>query len=511
MLENHSFDQMLGCFKSIYPQLEGVDPNAPGKNSDGKRVVFAQAPTTARQILIDPHHEVQHVSVQLANENGGFVLDLEDCYVGECTDDHRRYVMSYYPLDSLPGLHALGRDFTICDRWHASVPGPTWPNRFFALTGTSSGQVDMPDDGEHKADLKGYMEQDQVTLFDRLSEKQVPWKIYFSGLPQSVVLRHQRRPENISRYFAMEQFYSDVAGAESEFPAFSLIEPDFMGSGENDDHPPHDVMKAQKLIVDVYNAIRAQPDLWNSTLLVIFYDEHGGFYDHVPIPTAPPPDQHTKYPFDHLGVRVPALLVSPWVARQFCSTRFDHTSLLKYLIEKWGLGPLGNRTAAANSIGSLIQADWGKPRTDTAAHIEFPDNLLTPPDPSLAKAAAGWINGHHVALQLLAKELKEQAIDQGASGLSGTLHNIGQGFRGALAAIGLQDPGDVAKADFQFYHQTQVRQARVQLAAMIRNETLSQSTRHHAAISLGYLVGVPFGTSADPILAAKSWLDKSHG
>src|SRR5262249_48946279 len=160
---------------------------------------------------------------------------------------------------------------------------------------------------------------------------------------------------------------------------------------ENDDHPPHDVMKAQKLMADVYNAIRANPVLWNSTLLVILYDEHGGFYDHVGPPAAIPPGPSQagwEYTFARPGIPVPAPLVSPYVKRGFDSTQFDHTSLLKYLTEKWDLAPLGDRVGSpkTKSIGPLIQ--HSPPRTDTLEKIVLTQEQLTPPDPDLEEEAA---------------------------------------------------------------------------------------------------------------------------
>ncbi len=111
--------------------------------------------------------------------------------------------------------------------------------------------------------------------------------------------------------------------------------------------------------------MRGNDTLWKSSLLVVLYDEHGGFFDHVPAPPAVPPDAHTdEYTFDRLGVRVPALLVSPWVERTATKTLFDHTSLLAYLTKKWGLGPLTERVAQTNSIGPLIRTT-GDPRQDT--------------------------------------------------------------------------------------------------------------------------------------------------
>src|SRR5262249_48321692 len=156
--------------------------------------------------------------------------------------------------------------------------------------------------------------------------------------------------------------FFENARNEHDFPDFVFIEPKYFGADENDDHPPHNIMKGEKLIADIYNALRSNPDLWNSTLFVVYFDEHGGFYDHVVPPAAVAPDDHQcEYTFDQLGVRVPALLISPWVSRGVEHTQFDHTSLLKYLTDKWNLGPLGRRTAAASSIAAPIRE--AQPRT----------------------------------------------------------------------------------------------------------------------------------------------------
>src|SRR5258708_19161069 len=131
MFENHSFDQMLGSLKQIYPGLNGVDTANPGKNKDSAGTDYIQAPTIERQMLLDPHHEVNHVATQMENDNSGFVKDFEASFIGKCTPEHKKFVMGYYPLDFLPALHGLAREFMICDQWYSSLPGPTWPNRFF--------------------------------------------------------------------------------------------------------------------------------------------------------------------------------------------------------------------------------------------------------------------------------------------------------------------------------------------------------------------------------------------
>jgi phospholipase C len=411
ILENRSFDQMLGSLSGIYPDLDGVDPKKPHSNSDTEEHSFKQAPTTVRQMLKwDPHHEVPHVAEQLKDGNTGFVRDYSEAY-RDSTPAARQLIMSYYPLDFLPALHALARNFTICDRWFSSVPGPTWPNRFFALSGTSNGRVNMPEDGTHGADLPGYFQQTQVTLFDRLNEEAVHWKVYFHDIPQTLVFNHQREPHNVARYFYIDQFYKDARGLESDFPQFCLIEPDFMGYEQNDDHPPHDVMRAEKLIADVYNAIRANDPLWKSTLLIVMFDEHGGFYDHVVPPPAVPPDdaQPSEYTFDQLGVRVPAILVSPWVAADVVHTQFDHTSVLRYLIEKWRLGALGRRASGANSIGSVISKTA---REIDLRRIDLTPDQLIPPDPKKEEEAFGTSSSHQAALAKLAQWLKIEADEK---------------------------------------------------------------------------------------------------
>jgi len=275
-LENHSFDQMLGALKAVYPQMEGVTPGA-HRNVDSNGTIYLQEETRERQVRFDPHHEVQWVAEQLGNNNSDFVKNFSKMYPASSQDD-RQCVMGYYPLDFLPALHALAREFTVCDHWFSSLPGPTWPNRFMALTGTAMGRVNMPSDGTHSSDLSGFFQQSQDTIFDRLTEKGINWKCYFHDVPQSWTLDHQRQPHNAARYFYIDEFFDDARGREEDFPKFCFIEPDFMGIIGNDDHPPHDIMKAEKLIADVFNAIRANQQLWETTLLVVFYDEQSGVF-----------------------------------------------------------------------------------------------------------------------------------------------------------------------------------------------------------------------------------------
>ncbi|MDE1763839.1 MAG: hypothetical protein KGH88_06310 [Thaumarchaeota archaeon] len=220
---------------------------------------------------------------------------------------------------------------------------------------------------------------DQTTIFDRLDEKKLSWKVYFGDIPVSMVLAHQWIPQNAVRHRPLLELFDDFK-KESDVPNFVWIEPSYMPSAANDYHPPHNVFRGENLVADVYNALRANEELWNSSLFVILFDEHGGFYDHVIPPRAIPPDDNRKeWTFNQLGIRVPAILVSPWVGNGVVSDTFDHTSLLKYLTDKWGLGPLGTRTANAKSFTDAISSTC---RTDTPKQLPIPsiDETQTIPE-----------------------------------------------------------------------------------------------------------------------------------
>ena len=371
MLENHSFDQMLGSLGgTVYPDLDGVDPAHPISNPDfpDETNLIAQASTELTSIPVDPAHEFVDVNHQLAYGGTGFVRDYAQANPNATPED-KAQIMGYYPVDFLPVLHKLARNFAVCDRWFSSMPGPTWPNRFFVHSGTSKGHVKMPSgifDG-------GWHLYDQTTLYDRLCDRNISWKIYHDGTPQSLVMIHQLG--HCTHYHEMDTFFEDAAGDARDFPQYAFIEPCYSGKAQNDQHPPSDIMRGELLIANVYNALRRNTALWNTTLFVLLYDEHGGFYDHVPPPpTIAPDDLTSEFAFNTLGVRVPAILISPWIDSGVIHTVFDHTSLLKYLIDKWALGPLGLRAAQAKTF--LANLNRTTPRAD--APPPFEDRMLGP-------------------------------------------------------------------------------------------------------------------------------------
>jgi phospholipase C len=371
MLENHSFDQMLGSLNVVYPDLDGVDPAKLRSNPDfpnAAKLIF-QSETHLTSIPLDPAHEFDNVNHQIANDCGGFVRDYAQAHP-ECTDAEKGQVMAYYPLDFLPVLHELARNFLVCDKWFSSMPGPTWPNRFFIHSGTCKGHVKMPV-GIFDPNWHCY---DQPTVYDRLNERSIKWNIYHDGEAQSLVMVHQL--QYAVHYRDMDDFYEDAKRDAEAFPQYSFIEPCYSGKSQNDQHPPTDLMKGELLVAKIYNALRMNEPLWNETLLVLLYDEHGGFYDHVVPPITIAPDNCTKeFNFESLGVRVPAILISPWVDPGVLHTEFDHTSLLKYVSDKWKLGSLGARTAQAQSFSPEL-LKRAVARTDTPP--PFSDALLSP-------------------------------------------------------------------------------------------------------------------------------------
>jgi phospholipase C len=401
-LENRSFDHILGNVQSVKPTIDGVIAVGGPRTNEYAGQSFAQTQGAQRTLVDDPIHEHPDVMIQLMSDasgqpNAGFVRDYAEAYP-KLDPAERGEVMKFHALDTLPALHALARHFTVCDRWFSSVPGPTWANRLFAMSGTSLGRVKMAN-GIMNLNLHWY---EQATVFDRLNEREKSWKVYFGDAPLSLLLVHQWEAENAVRHRPMTEFYRDALGRPEKFPAFSWVEPAYFQPGANDDHPPHDVLEGELLVASVYNALRANEPLWNTSLLVVLFDEHGGFYDHVSPPATVAPDHHQEeYTFDRLGVRVPVILASPWLPNDVLHDTFDHTSLLKYLTDKWNLGPLGERTAQAKSFAHAILSQR---RTDAPVTVPTPR-----PSAVIRPSSPAALTDHQTALVALSHVLESMA------------------------------------------------------------------------------------------------------
>ena len=327
MMENRAFDHMLGALKAEDPRINGLAGNELNLDTNNEPAKVLPEATFMGQLDPDPGHDFLAVHKQLyagtpgppgIPSMGGFVQSYWD----KCQDvKHSHQIMYYFKTDKLIVLHTLARNYAVFNGWFSSVPGPTICNHAFAHYGTSFGQVGM--------DLF-YLKKPFDSVYERLLKAGRTTKLYYYDPASSsidVVNLLQHQPQIFGTY---DQFLLDCR--HGQLPEYSFVEPnytDHIGPGggrllASDQHPDHDVLAGEEFIASVYNAVRQNPYLWKSTALLIVYDEHGGIYDHVPPPTCTPDDYEANvadtggipFKFDRLGVRVPAILVSPWIAKR---------------------------------------------------------------------------------------------------------------------------------------------------------------------------------------------------
>lgn len=384
MLENRSFDHLLGDLDQKLLGLEGVKnaqayvarhpSHIPGDPAplpfSGNAKASLDAKSLGEAADFDPSHEFLDVKAQLGGDlaapvMNGFAADAYEVFKTkfkpETLRDSISQAMAYFPLNTsatgaIPVLQSLAQQFVVCDHWFASIPGPTWPNRFFAVAGTTKGNLRMPEGVATIPTL--FRHYDMDTIFNRLHDAGKRSRIYYHDISLSLLLRQTWDIPDLRQRFS--GFAADVAQAQpNDFPEFVFIEPRFFqlpfADKPNDQHPPHDIGLGDQLIADVYAALSGNQALWRETLLVVVYDEHGGFFDHVAPPPALPPDDWVApkgpdgdlgFGFDRLGVRVPAVLASPWLQPGIDHAVYDHSSLLAYVCNKWQLPALGARCQA---------------------------------------------------------------------------------------------------------------------------------------------------------------------
>ena len=429
MMENRSFDNMLGWLYDPnntppYDQVprgqsfEGVSgkdlsnpvpPYAIGTNRGSVPVSRSTKTTNPNP---DPGEEYYHVNTQLygtvlppdnrfkpfnrkpynlppaspaAAPMNGFVAD----YIGNFaalrnrppTYDEYKVIMECFSPQDMPVISALAHHYAVCDHWHASVPSQTFPNRSFVHSATSNGFV-------VNAPYVNWLFTRAPTIFNRIQDAGRPgltWKVYSDELNLISITwllqpaLHQYRRSN---FYNMDEFFRDAR--EGSLPSYSFVEPRLVVN-HNDQHPPMDdflftnsELAGEQLMYDVYQAIRNGKN-WEHTLLIITYDEHGGCYDHVPPPPAVPPEANHPagqydFKFDRLGVRLPTLLVSPYIEPgTIVHTLFDHTSIIKTVTNRWNLPSLTERDKAASDLGQVLSLD--QPRVD------FPEILPRPFQP----------------------------------------------------------------------------------------------------------------------------------
>ena len=407
MLENRSFDHMFG-FSNISgtdaitgepTTINGADPAVNTNiNPVDSSVVPVSTPAefVLKNVDEDPGHEFGDTLLQLCGHgasynpvpggyppinNSGFIESYRDRGSSE-----PERIMKCFPPERLPVLNELASQFAICDNWFSSLPGPTWPNRFFMMAATSGGLDDSPSTGDIVAatTLEGYRFENG-NIFDSLDDYCFDWKIFEGDeFPVSFALNGMNLNALQGRFKDFEDFESEVnkAGFKEKFifiePKYGEDEVDILGPGDyacgNSMHPLNDVTRGERLIKKVYETIRNSPH-WKDSMLVVTFDEHGGFYDHVAPPQAVPPgDTFTQtyvknhFKFDRLGVRVPALVISPWIkAGTIDHTEYDHTSCLATMQRLYDMSPLTERDKAANDFTHLLTLD--EPRNDAPTQL----------------------------------------------------------------------------------------------------------------------------------------------
>ena len=363
---------------------------------DGVSFPVHELLTTKMKKSQDPPHGGSSIDGQLLNGNGGFVQVYMDERGGppEVTPAD---VMGYHTERHLPVYDHLSEKFLICDRWFSSVCGSTFPNRLYSVAGRAAGSRDNISPPIYK--LKSF-----VRHLDEV--KGVSWGWFVHDVAPIVwavdrdypllhTLDHVAWFDGHARppYFGQRFVQRAAAG---KLPNVSWIDPSFadfhtsvfsiFSPPSNDDHPPSDVIDGQALVLKVYDALASSPQ-WDKTMLVITYDEHGGFYDHVP-PPENPPDDNPKV-FNRYGVRVPAIVVSPLVGRRTHSTMlFDHTSLIKTILlrfcRKAGTIPdMGARVTAANHLGHLLTGAAPRPPETPELYRPLADKITAARQDSL--------------------------------------------------------------------------------------------------------------------------------
>lgn len=298
MLENRSFDCMLGMLypaSDTFDGLIGTESNTWHK-PDGSQVdiqVWADPALSAQSVCVpdpDPGELFSDIHMQIHGLTAGGAPNPGAPTMGGFVDNYIRQpqttpvadpysVMHFFTPNQVPVISQLARAFGVSDRWHASAPCQTWPNRFFAHTGTANGYVN---------NSPTHFPYQMETVFNRLSGAGQSWRIYFHDIPQSVTLA-QLWGGVLTHFRDFEDDFARDAAA-GNLPAYSFIEPRYFtdrlrNAIPNDEHPPHNVAYGEALIAAVYNAVRGGP-AWKQTLLLITYDEHGGCYDHV-VPRQP--------------------------------------------------------------------------------------------------------------------------------------------------------------------------------------------------------------------------------
>jgi phospholipase C len=353
LMENRSFDHMLG-YLGLPPysrNIEGLqikdDPRFANPYNEQSYLPYH---SVRLDMPHDPPHERLWIKEQIGSLIGGsrsmngFVQSyymngkLPGPELGVTPE-----VMGYFTPAELPVTDFFAQKFTVCDHWFSSIPASTQPNRLMAMAGYTliDGNADV---------LK-----DQYLVYDWLNDHRVNWRVYHEGIP-FFALMPRVVPQLLSSHFrGLDQLANDFREeSDATFPDVIFVEPTYTNAPHmtvpTDDHAPSSVAGGQDFLRSVYLSLVGNPERWARAIMILTYDEHGGFFDHVsPISIRSEAPRGANYPaFDCSGVRVPGLVISPLVEEgAIYSKPLDHTSILSLLARKFGRGEEYSQEVAA--------------------------------------------------------------------------------------------------------------------------------------------------------------------
>ncbi len=393
MQENHSFDSYFGTLGrgDGFTTKHGVPLNR-CVDAEGRVVPVTHAPDTCQQ-----GRGVSQNWVSTHRQINGGRMD------GFLFDDNYN-AMRYWDGTDLPFYWSLARTFPLCDRWFASAPAQTYPNRMYLQAGTCQ---DLISTDTSKVPLMPHPA--GGTIWDKLNAHGISWTDYAFDLPD-VLLFPQTFSANVDKIKHFPQFLSDCAAGT--LPSVSIVSP---GVAAYTEENPADIQLGEAFSSSVINAVMHSP-AWPKTALLFMYDEHGGYYDHVAPPAAIPPDDirpavapapGAPAEWNIYGLRVPAYVISPFAKRDYVShVVHDHTSVLRFIETKFNLGALTRRDANADNLLDCFDfrraaflepptlAAPGLPATGSACSPEIP------PPPTTATAATAMASGAPSSLPL---------------------------------------------------------------------------------------------------------------
>lgn len=401
MLENRSFDHMLGHLSfGVFANGTNVEGlKAPLQRKEYENIFGAETyyPFTMKDgaLASDLPHERREVAMGLAQSavSGQFTMSGFVKAYFEKTTTNRTLTpdpMGFMTPADVPITRFFADNYAVCDHWFAPLPASTQPNRLMALSGNT--RIDQ---------TSGIFPPTDPLVIDWLEARGVRWRVYHCGISFFALLG---RLEIFGPNFrTVDRLAADVAHeAPGDFPQVIIVEPSYgdaphIGSDlPNDNHPPLPVAPGETFLRQVYEALTCNPDRWSKTVMIVAYDEHGGFFDHVPpplIPYKPAANATFTEPFTSLGLRIPGLIVSPLVSSKSVFNKLlDHTSILQFIAEKFAQGKGGYSSSVEErrnrGIGSVAQAlDLSSPRTDIPSAPPAPLQAIRFAGPAQSKSA----------------------------------------------------------------------------------------------------------------------------